>query len=103
MVGKKLKVKSVIGVACQSADGNLWIWQIGGRFYRWCKLGFLELVEDMTVTRVMYSKSMDGAVGYSAGFADGFALGRGVQHIDPATIGRLETKEGETSPSQHGE
>jgi len=101
MVGKKLKVKSVIGIACQSPDGNLWTWNVGGNFYRWCKLGFLELVKDMIVQRIMYSRVLEGAVGYSAGYADGFAKGRGVEHIDPATVGRLETKPADAPQPEH--
>lgn len=92
MVGQNLKTRSVIGVGCQSADGAVWTWNAGGKFYRWCKLGFLELVEGMTVTRVMISRKLEGAVGYSLGYSHGFAKGRGVDHLDPATVGRLETK-----------
>jgi len=99
---ERVRMKDIIGVRCTSADGNVWTWNLGGRFFRWCKLGHCEMVNAATVTRVMYSKKLEGAVGYTAGWTDGFvAANRNVQ--GPMEIGGdVETKSAETSPSQHG-
>lgn len=74
---QKCRTKTVLAVACSSQDGYLWHWNIRGVSFEWCKLGWLHQRKEGQLRRLLFSKTLEGAVGYTAGWADGHDQGQG--------------------------
>lgn len=71
----KTRKKQVLGMDCYTEDGLLWSWTLDDVTYRWCKIGFCEMVyADGRIKRVMHSKTLEGAVGYTCGYHDASRL-----------------------------
>lgn len=65
--------KSVLGVSVTSADQRVWTWQIGERRWTWCPAGQTRVHEpDGTELLSLWSPKLEGAVGYSMGWEDGW-------------------------------
>lgn len=70
------KKKSVLGVELTSPDGVIWNWQIGKQEYQWCAMGWLLCrAPSGDLQRMAFSTKLEGAVGYTAGWHDGFSVG----------------------------
>jgi hypothetical protein len=68
---RKCRKKEVMGVALTSPDGTIWNWQIDGNDYAWCPAGqLLHRMPGGQTRLIMFSHKVEGAVGYTMGWAD---------------------------------
>jgi len=73
----KVRKKSIMGVDLESTDGLTWKWRCGQRRFCWSGSGHCYQFdgESEQGTLLIFSVRIEGAVGYTAGWVDGFARG----------------------------
>lgn len=86
------KQKEVMGVPLSSLDGIVWNWTLDSVAYAWCKMGWLLRQENGAQIRIMFSRTIEGAVGYTCGLHDGVNY---AQRGRPVPQWGKEVKEGE--------
>jgi len=74
MAKPRRKSRTILGVEVTSIDGVSWSWDLDGRHYSWCPLGQLRCHEGEHSRVAMFSQKLEGAVGYTAGYHDGYNL-----------------------------
>lgn len=64
------------GAHATTVDGRTWTWSVRCQLYRWCKLGHLEILCSSRCGRIGYWRSLEAAVAWTLGYAEGTADGR---------------------------
>jgi len=69
-LGKPQKHR-VGGVIATTVDGRTWTWSVGPVYWRWCRLGHLEVLVEGRCGRINYWKSLDAAIAWTIGYGEG--------------------------------
>lgn len=69
----KIRRKEMLGVVIESSDGTVWAWKTKERQWSWCPGGQVRTATANGGERIaIWSKTIEGAVGYSVGYTDGY-------------------------------